>query len=185
MDPHSYARLEAIAKAWENPGEPLAAEQMTVITQLLYKECRLLDDQRFEDWLQLFVEQCIYWIPGDVIPQNPAGEITWEIHDRRRLEDRVARLRTGTAFSQLPPTRTQRSLSNLEAWTAADDEIRVRSNLIIHTYRKGVHQQGTHRVLPCRCGYVLKKVSNHWLIEIKQINLIDADEEQGNNSFFL
>ena len=78
VDVDFYSRLKKIAEGWENPGEPVTAEQMTTITQLLYKECRLLDDQHFENWLQLFMEHCVYWIPGDVIPQNAGSDITWE-----------------------------------------------------------------------------------------------------------
>jgi len=185
LDADFYARLHTISEDWREPGDPVEAKQLSEVIQLLYKECRLLDDQRFEDWLELFVKDCVYWIPGDISPQNASTELTWEIHDRRRLEDRVARLRTGTAYSQLPPTRTRHLLSNIEVWSPEEGELRARTNLTIHTFRQGVQQRGTNRVLACMSGYVLKKESNAWLIELKQINLIDPDSAQGNNSFFL
>ena len=57
----------------------------------------------------------------------------------------------------------------------------MRTNLTIHTYRKGEH--GT---LACMGGYVLQRQDDDsWLIELKQINLIDADQAQGNISFML
>jgi len=141
----------------------------------------LLDDGRFEEWLDLFVERCIYWIPGVVTVQDPRREITWELHDRRRLEDRIARLRTGNAFAQVPPTRTRHCLSNIEIWEAGPGELCARTNLIIHTWRAGVSA-----TLPCMGGYVLMRQPNgDWLIEVKQVNLIDAEHAQGNNSFFL
>ncbi len=176
-----YERLFRIAEQWSEVGPTVPTSQAAVVTALLNQECRLLDDERFEDWLDLFVEECVYWIPSDVVPQDPRREITWELQDRRRLEDRVARIRTGQAFSQIPPTRTRHCLSNIEIWTAGTDELRVRTNLTIHTYRKGEQQ-----TLPCMGGYVLQRQANDaWLIELKQINLIDADQAQGNISFFL
>jgi 3-phenylpropionate/cinnamic acid dioxygenase small subunit len=175
-----YDRLVEIAKGWENPGPRVSTELAEKIKSLLYTECRLLDDQRLEDWLDIFMAECAYWIPSSVGVQDPRTEITWELHDRRRLEDRIARLRTGTAFSQIPPTRTRHCLSNVEIWSMSPAEIRVRANLVIHTYRKR-----THRVLPCMVGYVLQAASNQWLIELKQINLVDADHGQHNNSFVL
>ena len=151
------------------------------MTALLNHECRLLDDGRFEEWLDLFQEQCIYWIPSGMTAQNPAQTITWEIQDRRRLEDKIARLRTGFAFSRLPPTRTRHCLSNIEIRASGETELRVCTNLTIHTYRKG--ERG---MLACMGGYVLQhQEDGDWLIEVKQINLIDADQTQGNISFIL
>ena len=181
VDNDYYQRLHGIAKDWSNPGPPVAPELHYEITTLLNRECRLLDDGRFEEWLDLFQEQCVYWIPSDVKPHDPGRTITWEIQDRRRLEDKIARFRTGFAFSQLPPTRTRHCLSNIEIWAVGETELRVRTNLTIHTYRKGEH--GT---LACMGGYVLQRQDDEsWLIELKQVNLIDADQAQGNISFML
>ncbi len=176
-----YDRLLEIAENWTDPGKPVPLELFHEISAILNCECRLLDDNRFEDWLDLFQEQCVYWIPGDTAAQDPRRAITWEIQDRRRLEDKIARFRTGFAFSQLPPTRTRHCLSNIEVWAVSNIELRARTNLTIHTYRKGEH--GT---LACMGGYVLQRQAGQsWLIELKQINLIDADQAQGNISFML
>ena len=181
VDDEYYQRLYGIARDWSNPGQPVASELHYEISALLNRECRLLDDGRFEEWLDLFQEQCVYWIPSDVKPHDPGRTITWEIQDRRRLEDKIARFRTGFAFSQLPPTRTRHCLNNIEAWAVGETELRVRTNLTIHTYRKGEH--GT---LACMGGYVLQRQDDDsWLIELKQVNLIDADQAQGNISFML
>ena len=162
-------------------GRPVSQSSFYAATAVINRECRLLDDDRLEDWLDLFIENCVYWVPGDVSPQDPRRAITWEINDRRRLEDKVARLRTGFAFSQLPPTRTRHCLSNVEVWSIDDNELRVRANLTVNTFRKG-----EHRTLACRVGYVLQRQTDEsWLIELKQINLLDADQPQGNISFML
>ena len=55
------------------------------------------------------------------------------------------------------------------------------TNLTIHTFRDGISA-----TLPCMAGYVLRQQpDDSWLIEVKQINLIDAEYAQGNNSFLL
>lgn len=72
-------------------------------------------------------------------------------------------------------------MGNVEIWAVSANELRARTNLIIHTYRKGEQQ-----TFPCMGGYVLQRqAEGNWLIELKQINLIDADHAQGNISFFL
>jgi 3-phenylpropionate/cinnamic acid dioxygenase small subunit len=181
LDDAYYDRLVKIAAEWSAPGSPIYEPERTIVRAVLYRECRLLDDGDFEQWLDLFVENCVYWIPGSSTVHDPRREITWELHDRRRLEDRIARLRTGAAFAQIPPTRTRHCLSNLEIWRAGADELRARTNLTIHTFRHGISA-----TLPCMAGYVLRQQpDNGWLIEVKQINLLDAEYAQGNISFLL
>ena len=88
VDDEYYQRLYGIAKEWSNPGQPVSPELYYEITALLNRECRLLDDGRFEEWLDLFQEQCVYWIPqwcnaaesgtndhlGDTGPAAPGGQ---------------------------------------------------------------------------------------------------------------
>jgi 3-phenylpropionate/cinnamic acid dioxygenase small subunit len=174
-----YVRLTALDGTWRNPGEPPARELVETCERLIKREARLLDDGEFERWLELFSRECIYWIPvrrGN----DPRREITGEFHDRRRLKDRLARLRTGSAYSQIPPTRTCHLLSNFEIFTIGPDELAARANFVIQTYRLRVH-----RALAGWCGYLFVPEQDAWKIALKQINLIDCDEGQENNSFFL
>jgi benzoate/toluate 1,2-dioxygenase beta subunit len=169
----------ALDRLWQQPGEPPIQELEEACERLIKREARLLDDGEFERWIELFSRECIYWIPlgrGN----DPRREVSVEFHDRRRLLDRVARLRTGAAYSQIPPTRTCHLLSNLEVFSCGAGELAARANFAIQTYRLGVH-----RALAGWCGYLFAQEDGGWKIALKQINLIDADEGQENNSFFL
>ena len=69
---------------------------------LLEQEARLLDQLRFDEWLALFAAECIYWVPATTTGGDPRREVAISFDDRRRLEDRIYRLRTGYAWSQAP-----------------------------------------------------------------------------------
>ncbi len=174
-----YERLIALDRLWKQPGDPPARELVEICERLIKREARLLDDGEFERWIELFSRECIYWIPLGRA-NDPRREVTVEFHDRRRLADRVARLRTGSAYSQIPPTRTCHLLSNLEIFSGGAGELAARSSFVIQTYRAGVH-----RALAGWCGYLFVNEDGGWKIALKQINLIDGDEGQENNSFFL
>ena len=152
------------------------------ISRLLATESRLLDQQAFAPWLDLFAAECAYWIPAAHPTPDPRTAITQEFHDRRRLMDRIARLGTGFAYSQSPPSRTARLLSGLEIWasTGRDDVWRARGTFLLADSR-----QGKYRLLAGWNGFVLRKTHDGLRIVVKQINLIDCDSPQGNNSFFL
>ena len=180
LDDRFYERLYRISREWLSAGEPAPAVLHLTCERLLHREARLLDGGEFEAWLRLFARECAYWIPATHPAGDPRREVTQEFHDRRRLEDRVARIRTGHAYSQIPPTRTSHLLANLEVAAVDPSELRARTSFAIHTYRMGVH-----RTLAGWCGYALVREDGEWKIQLKQINLIDADEGQENNSFFL
>lgn len=157
------------------------------IARLLTLEARLLDQGAhtqlaYTHWLTLYAEECVYWVPAGTPATDPRQAVTLEFHDRRRLLDRVARLGTGLAFSQFPTSRTARQWSGLEVWSSPNraDEWRVRCSFTLADAR-----EGHGRVLAGWNGFVLRQTPDGLRIVLKQVNLIDGDLPQGNNSFFL
>ena len=92
---------------------------------------------------------------------DPRREVAISFDDRRRMEDRIFRLRTGYAWSQAPKSRTVRMVSNVEAIldrTSATVRM-VRSNFLISEFRPdGV------RFLSGWCGHRLVEQNGRWLI---------------------
>lgn len=185
LDPAFYAQLWDVVSAWRTMGEVPpdrlpARETCEDVCRLVYLEARLLDQNRLAEWLALYTDDCIYWIPADVEYRDPRQTVSWELNDRRRLEERVERLATGRAYAQLPPTRTVHHLSNIEVITAGADEVHALCNFLIQTYRSGEISTRSGW-----CGYVLRRVDERWRIVLKRINLFDADLPQQNNAFTL
>jgi 3-phenylpropionate/cinnamic acid dioxygenase small subunit len=149
--------------------------------RLLEAEARLLDELKFDEWLALFVGECIYWVPATPRGGDPRREVAISFDDRRRLEDRIYRLRTGYAWSQAPKSRTVRMVSNVEVFACADANARmVRSNFLIAEFRV----DGT-RHLSGWCGHRFVEVDALWRIQVRQVNLIDCDQSLRNPSVVL
>jgi 3-phenylpropionate/cinnamic acid dioxygenase small subunit len=170
---------EAIVKAfadWQRP--ELEVKDPNVrddCRRLLEREARLLDEGRFEAWLQLYAEHCVLWVPAAERPGDPRREVTVYFDDRQRLEDRIYRLRTGKAWSQVPPSRTMRLVSNVEVFRAGE-KMMVRSNLLLTEFRAG-----ETRSLGAWCAHRL----DGGKIEAKQINLLERDQSLRNPSVLL
>ncbi len=148
---------------------------------LLEHEARLLDNDRLEDWLQLFTPECVYWLPSTPHGGDPRKEIAITFDDRRRLEDRVYRLRTGYAWSQKPKSRTVRLVTNVEVFDAGKADVRmVRSNVMIAEFR-GFETRCLYGWL----GYRFVKREGRWEIAVRQLNLIDCDQCIRNPSIVL
>ena len=101
--------------------------------------------------------------------------------DRRRLEDRVFRLRSEFAWSQAPASRTVRMISNVEVFEYGEmDRRMLRSNFIINEFWDNEIRQ-----LVGWCGYDMQNIDGRWLIRAKQINLINCDRCIRNPSIIL
>ena len=103
----------------------------------------------------MYAAECIYWVPSTPAAGDPRREISVMFDDRRRLEDRVYRLRTGFAWSQAPASRTVRLITNVEVFaTARDDARMLRSNFLISEFwgdeTRVLTGWAGHRVAPRR-----------------------------------
>jgi benzoate/toluate 1,2-dioxygenase beta subunit len=158
-----------------------SADERDRFRALIEKEARFLDQLRFDEWLAMYTAECIYWVPGTPEAGDPRREIAISFDDRRRMEDRIYRLRTGYAWSQAPKSRTVRMVANVEVFAAKQSDARmVRSNYLISEFRV----DGT-RLLSGWCGHRFVERDGRWQIEVRQVNLIDCDQNLRNPSIVL
>ncbi|MFZ1949165.1 MAG: aromatic-ring-hydroxylating dioxygenase subunit beta [Pseudolabrys sp.] len=149
--------------------------------RLVEYEARLLDQLLFEDWLKLFAPECVYWVPSTPDGGDPRSEIAVMFDDRRRLEDRVFRLRTGYAWSQAPSSRTSRLICNVEVFNGQiPDQRMVRSNFSISEF-----WDNEIRALAGWTGHRFRKIGGVWKISAKQVNLLNCDQCIRNPSIIL
>jgi 3-phenylpropionate/cinnamic acid dioxygenase small subunit len=182
IDDDFYALLRADAVEWRrvgaapDPADPLHRAAIELVTA----EAWLLDEGRYEDWLDLFTVECAYVVPassgGDV-----QREVTLAFDDRRRLGDRIHWYRTGVASAQIPPSRTTHLLSApVVVATARPGELKLRASLIVHEARVGAP-----RALAGWTGHVLTEEGGRLRIARKLVQIVDAEHGHRNLSFLL
>jgi benzoate/toluate 1,2-dioxygenase beta subunit len=182
VDDALYRELIANFSGWQDDdraiADPMARDEFR---RLLEREARLLDQLRYDDWLALYAPECIYWVPSTPNAGDPRREISVMFDDRRRLEDRIYRFRTGYAWSQAPASRTVRLVTNVEAFaTTRDDSRMLRSNFLISEF-----WGDETRVLTGWAGHRVVRDTEGWKIQAKQVNLIDCDQSIRNPSIIL
>ena len=112
---------------------------------------------------------------------DPRREVAVTFDDRRRVEDRVFRFRTGYAWSQAPPSRTVRLIGNVEVFkTSKPMMMMVRSNFIISEF-----WDNATRTLTGWAGHRIAEIDGVWKIAAKQVNLIECDQSLRNPSIIL
>jgi 3-phenylpropionate/cinnamic acid dioxygenase small subunit len=142
------------------------------------REAWLLDERKFKEWLDLFTDDVLYFMPRRKnVPQReshreltPLGDLAIFEEDKRYLEMRVARLDTGMAWAEDPPSRTRHMIGNLEAELAENDEARARTAFLV--YRS--HLETDHQLLSGYREDVLRKVAGGWKVAKRTI-VLDAN----------
>ncbi|NMH93134.1 aromatic-ring-hydroxylating dioxygenase subunit beta [Pseudonocardia bannensis] len=176
LDPDFYRHLADVARSWSDdwpPADPLVRSECEAV---LAREARLIDEARFNEWLELFTDRCLYWVPITPGGGDPRTEVSHSFDDRRRMTDRVYWLRTGLAFCQIPQSRTRRMITNVEVLDEpSGDRRRVRSNFVVHEFRAGVA-----RSYPGWYGHLLERHDGDWRIAVKQVNLLDSEHGHEN-----
>ena len=90
------------------------------LIDFVYAEARLLDELRFDDWLNLFTEDGVYWMP------LAHGQLEAKLHaslmyeDKLLLKIRVERLHGVRTYSQQPRSRCHHLLQQPSV-EASDD----------------------------------------------------------------
>jgi len=117
---------------------------LRAIERFLVREARLLDDRRFEEWVELFTDDAHYWMPVRADKSNKRngeefalpGELAYFDETKDTLERRVAKVRTGLAWAEEPPSRTRHVITNIAAEeTERPDEYRVSSYFMLYRTR--------------------------------------------------
>lgn len=121
---------------------PLPPGEHHAITQFLYFEAQLLDEARYNDWFDLLAEDIHYFMPlrrnrlhRDLAKEtSEMGELAHYDDSKPTLAIRIRRIQQPTAWSDNPPPRTTRLITNIQTQQGEKpDQYRVRS--AFHLYR--------------------------------------------------
>lgn len=129
-------------------------------------EGHLLDDRRWDEWLALYHDDALFWLPtrrSDGEPlASPDDGVSLMYHDARRgLEERVARIRSGKTVTAEPLPRTTHLITAPRASAHAGGEVEVVSRwatLIYEPRTARQHQLGgcyQHRIMEGERGMVI------------------------------
>ena len=143
------------------------------VTRLVYREAMLLDRRRWDDWINMFTEDAVYWVPAwkseEETTDDPDGQLNLiYLRNRGGLEDRVFRIETRDSYASVPLDRTVHVVSNILIESETGHEIEVTANCLVHTYgKKGSMTRGG------LYDYTLRRVGGALKIARKKIVFID------------
>jgi 3-phenylpropionate/cinnamic acid dioxygenase small subunit len=144
--------------------------------EFLFREAMLLDERRWDEWLDLYTEDAVFWVPAwkseDEPTSSPDTELSLIYHEgRSNLADRVWRLQSGLSIASTPLHRTVHAISNvLFAGPPTETAAAIKSTWATHTFNP---RRKTQHVFFGRCEHELRREGGQWRIARKKILLLN------------
>src|SRR4051812_18038118 len=123
---------------------PFSSAEYEAAHAWLLEEAEALDEQRYRDWLGLLADDVVYRMPVRVTTAHTLADtldprMAHFDEDLFSLTKRVERFETEHAWTEQPPSRTRRFVSNIRVYaSSADDEIVARSYILLFRSRGDV-----------------------------------------------
>ena len=142
---------------------------------LLYREAALLDEGAWDEWLSLYTEDALFWMPAwrdeNIPTSDPQSELSLIYYEGRRgLEDRVFRARSGQSVASHPRPRCLHCISNVRLIKSADNSAEVASAFTVFLH--DVRADRTHHFFG-RYRHTLRHEEGLWRIARKHILLLN------------
>lgn len=143
------------------------------VRDFLFSEAHLLDERKFEEWLELFTPDSYYWMPCRMDAVSRGADSAIISDTRADLEMRIRRLRHPAAHTESPPSNSMRLVSNVTILSEAP--LQVRSKLIVHEFQRRAYARDDHRVFCATVHYELTQDNDSFKISWKRVNLVDGE----------
>lgn len=147
------------------------------IIDFIYDEARMLDEGRYDEWLALWLEDGVYWMPLDY-KQTDAKMATSLLHeDMFMLRLRVERLNGARTFSQKPKSRCHHVIQRPFVDEFDAEAGRFKTNTSMHYVETRLDEQ---QLLALTATHDLALVDGHLRIANKRVDLLNSDAAFGN-----
>ncbi|MFZ3032418.1 MAG: 3-phenylpropionate/cinnamic acid dioxygenase subunit beta [Parvibaculum sp.] len=113
------------------------------IEQFLYAEAAMIDGREYRAWLDLWTEDCSYWMPirrtvtlSDIeLEFTKRGDMSFYDDDKNSLTMRVVKMESGSAWSEDPPSRTRHIVANVRILGKTGNETTVEVAFMLYRSR--------------------------------------------------
>lgn len=174
----------------QEDARPVSRDLHRDIERFLYREARLLDQQRLREWIDTMLDPSIRYqmvIRDERYIKDKTPEKDREIFvyddDFRAMDLRVRQFETGLQRMLDPPQHMRRFVANVEAYYgAADGEFLVLSYGTSYRFRRG-YESG--EVVYQRTDKIRREGEAAFRIQARRIDLIERVVRSKNLLFFL
>jgi 3-phenylpropionate/cinnamic acid dioxygenase small subunit len=167
--PRAVTSGRAVVPQILKPASVPATDALREIEQFLYRQSELLDGKLWQDYIDLFADDGVYWMP--VTPEQTEWEGSPSIfaEDKYMMEVRMGRVTHPTAWSQAPMWGTSHVIGNVVIEAESHGEWVVRSRFHMMEQRRDTvrHFGGTYR-------HTLIRERGQLRIKLQRVDMFNA-----------
>ena len=139
------AQLTDAAMAAPTQSPAVARSLKERVEDFLALEGELLDERKFDDWLDLLDEDLHYWMPlvRNFEAGRPQDEYSragvgaaWFDEGKATLRQRVMQIQGGDHWAEEPLSRTTHMTTNIRIVSATEAEVTVKSRFLLYVNRR-------------------------------------------------
>jgi 3-phenylpropionate/cinnamic acid dioxygenase small subunit len=133
----------------------------------------LLDERRWSEWLELFTDDCVYWVPSwrgnGELSANPLTELSHIYYEGRQpLRDRVERITSGKSPASNPLPRTVHFYGGFQLIDSGAARPAIRCSWSTHVFMP--FSRAVHTMFG-RQNITFQKTESVWKIVRKEVVL--------------
>jgi 3-phenylpropionate/cinnamic acid dioxygenase small subunit len=156
-------------------GESHLMSELEQAAAFLFREARYLDKGEWSEWVAMYREDAVYWLPAwrdeYETTDDPQTEVSMIYHHSRLgLEERIARIESRKSITALPLPRTLHLIGNVELLAASASHLDTEATFAVHVYDPRTAKEHT------RYGRYQHRIStdgDSWRIAMKKIILVN------------
>jgi 3-phenylpropionate/cinnamic acid dioxygenase small subunit len=153
-----------------------------ILADFVYAEARMLDEQRFVEWLELFTDEGCYWMPLTPDQQDPKLHASLLYEDKLLLRVRIERLSGQRTFSQQPRSRSHHLLQ--APLVQASDPVR-REHMVRTAFLYTETRLDQQTLYAGWATHHLVEVDGGLKIRLKRVDLVNCDAAFGSIQLFM
>jgi 3-phenylpropionate/cinnamic acid dioxygenase small subunit len=148
----------------------------------VYREARLLDEQHFENWLDLFAPDGRYWMPLEYGQTERRLTASLMDEDLFLLRLRIERLKGNRTYSQKPKSRCHHVLQQPQVDVFDPEANRYVVWTAMHYVEARLDQQDLYAAWTT---HELTAIDGALRIQMKRVDLVNCDAAFGSIQLFL
>ena len=160
---------------------PTQFELREELEQFLFYEARCIDEKRWDDWLSLYLEEAIYWVPTDRDQVDPFQQASIVYEDKATLRLRAKRMTHPQAHSLDRRPESTHLISNVMLDEVIDRDFvvyHVSSSFITLGYQEDL--RNTQTVYGGKYFHQLVRTDKQLKIKQKKVVLNNCDASHRN-----
>lgn len=160
----------------------MSAPSNAQLIDFVVAEARLLDELRFDEWLQLFSDDGYYWMPLAHGQTDPKLHASLMYEDKLLLNVRIERLRGARTFSQQPRSRCHHLLQTPSVESRDEAAGVYTTRTAFHYVETRLDEQTLYAGW---ATHTLVGEGERLRIRLKRVDLVNCDAAFGNMQLFM